>query len=102
MQSLPKIAAAAQNNWHPRASSHGNAAMLDVRDLRKSFAGPEGARVEVVRIPRFSLAVGEERALRGESGCGKTTFLNLVAGILAADSGTIGIDGTDMVSLPEA
>ena len=75
--------------------------MLEVRDLRKSFAGPEGARVEVVRIPRFSLGAGEERALRGESGCGKTTFLNLVSGILAADSGTIGIDGTDMASLRE-
>jgi putative ABC transport system ATP-binding protein len=75
--------------------------MLDVRDLRKSFAGPEGAVVEVVRIPSFSLAAGEERALRGESGCGKTTFLNLVAGILAADSGMISIDGKDMASLPE-
>ena len=38
--------------------------MLDVKDLRKSFAGPEGARVEVVRIPQFSLGAGEERALR--------------------------------------
>jgi putative ABC transport system ATP-binding protein len=75
--------------------------MLDVRDLRKSFAGPEGARVDVVRIAEFSLGAGEERALRGESGCGKTTFLNLVSGILAADSGTIGIDGTDMASLAE-
>jgi putative ABC transport system ATP-binding protein len=75
--------------------------MLDVRDLRKSFTGPEGSVVEVVRIPRFLLAAGEERALRGESGCGKTTFLNLVAGILAADSGMIKIDGTDMASLPE-
>jgi ABC-type lipoprotein export system ATPase subunit len=75
--------------------------MLDVRDLRKSFAGPEGARVEVVHIRRFSLGAGEERALRGESGCGKTTFLNLVSGILAADSGTIGIDGTDMAALRE-
>ena len=75
--------------------------MLDVRDLRKSFSGPEGARVEVVRIPQFSLGAGEERALRGESGCGKTTFLNLVAGILAADSGNIRIDGSDMAALPE-
>jgi ABC-type lipoprotein export system ATPase subunit len=75
--------------------------MLEVRDLHKSFVGPEGARVDVVHIPVFSLAAGEELALRGESGCGKTTFLNLVAGILAADSGTIAIDGTDMASLPE-
>jgi ABC-type lipoprotein export system ATPase subunit len=75
--------------------------MLDVRDLRKSFAGPEGARAEVVRISRFSLGAGEEKALRGESGCGKTTFLNLVSGILAADSGSISIDGADMASLGE-
>jgi ABC-type lipoprotein export system ATPase subunit len=75
--------------------------MLDVRELRKSFAGPEGARVDVVRIQEFSLGAGEERALRGESGCGKTTFLNLVSGILAADSGTIRIDGTDMAALAE-
>jgi ABC-type lipoprotein export system ATPase subunit len=75
--------------------------MLDVKDLRKSFAGPEGGRVEIVRVASFSLGAGEERALRGESGCGKTTFLNLVSGILAPDSGSIGIDGTDMASLSE-
>ncbi len=75
--------------------------MLEVRDLHKSYPGPDGARMDVVRIARFSLAAGEERALRGESGCGKTTFLNLVAGILAADSGKIMIDGSDMVALPE-
>ncbi len=63
--------------------------MLEIRDLQKSFTGPDGVKVDVVRIPRFSLAGGAERALRGESGCGKTTFLNLVSGILAADSGSI-------------
>jgi ABC-type lipoprotein export system ATPase subunit len=76
-------------------------AMLEVRELRKSFPGPEGGRVEVVHIPSFSLAAGEQRALRGESGGGKTTFLNLVAGILVADTGSIRIDGTDMAALRE-
>jgi putative ABC transport system ATP-binding protein len=75
--------------------------MLEVRDLHKSYPGPDGSRTDVVRIAEFSLAQGEERALRGESGCGKTTFLNLVAGILAADSGSIRIDGSDMAALPE-
>jgi len=75
--------------------------MLEVRDLHKSYPGPDGSRADVVRIAEFSLALGEERALRGESGCGKTTFLNLVAGILAADSGSIRIDGSDMAALPE-
>jgi ABC-type lipoprotein export system ATPase subunit len=75
--------------------------MLDVRDLRKGFTGPDGAVVEVVNIPSFLLAAGEERALRGESGCGKTTFLNLVSGILAADAGSVMIDGVDMAALRE-
>jgi ABC-type lipoprotein export system ATPase subunit len=75
--------------------------MLEVGDLRKGFTGPDGMRTEVVNVGRFSLAAGEERALRGESGCGKTTFLNLVSGILAADSGSVLIDGTDMAALPE-
>jgi len=76
--------------------------MLEVRDLRKSYPGADGRRVEVVRIAHFALAAGEERALRGESGGGKTTFLNLIAGILAPDAGTIGIGGIDMAALPEA
>jgi putative ABC transport system ATP-binding protein len=75
--------------------------MLEVRELRKSFAGSEGGRVEIVHVPSFSLAAGEQRALRGESGGGKTTFLNLVAGILAADSGRILVGGTDMAALRE-
>jgi len=76
-------------------------AMLEVRELRKSFAGSEGGRVEVVNVPSFSLAAGEQRALRGESGGGKTTFLNLIAGILVADAGSIRIGGTDMAALRE-
>ncbi len=76
--------------------------MLNVVDLTKSFTAPEGERVEIVRVPRFELAAGEQRALRGESGSGKTTFLHLIAGILAADGGRAEIDGVDMAALPEA
>ncbi len=76
--------------------------MLTVADLRKSFLTPEGQRVEIVRVAEFSLAGGEQLALRGESGSGKTTFLNLIAGILAADSGRVTIDGVDMTALGEA
>jgi len=76
--------------------------MLTVSNLTKSFTAPEGGWVETVRVPQFALAVGEQRALRGESGSGKTTFLHLIAGILAADGGRAEIDGVDMVALPEA
>ena len=66
--------------------------MLNVVDLTKSFTAPEGGQVEIVRVPRFVLAAGEQRALRGESGSGKTTFLHLIAGILAADGGRAEIE----------
>jgi putative ABC transport system ATP-binding protein len=76
--------------------------MLAIKDLIKTYAGPEGVRFDAVSIAHFELGAGEQIALRGESGCGKTTFLNLIAGILAADSGVIRIDARDMASLPEA
>ena len=75
--------------------------MLAITDLRKSFSSPEDDRVEIVRVPAFALAAGEQLALRGESGSGKTTFLHLIAGILAADSGRVEIDGAEMTALSE-
>jgi len=76
--------------------------MLSVTNLAKSFLTPEGASVKVVDVAEFRLGAGEQLALRGESGSGKTTFLNLVAGILAADSGAVTIDGVEMTALREA
>src|SRR3954470_7821539 len=75
--------------------------MLAVTDLKKSFVSPDGERVEIVNVPSFALAAGEQLALRGESGSGKTTFLNLIAGILAADSGKVMVDAVEMSALAE-
>ncbi len=75
--------------------------MLAVTDLKKSFTAPDGERVDIVSVPQFSLAAGEQMALRGESGSGKTTFLNMIAGILAADSGRVELDGAEMTALSE-
>jgi ABC-type lipoprotein export system ATPase subunit len=75
--------------------------MLAVANLKKSFVTPDGGRVEILNVPAFTLAAGEQLALRGESGSGKTTWLNLIAGILAADAGHVTIDGTEMTALSE-
>ena len=75
--------------------------MLAVADLTKSFRSPEGETVVIVDIPAWSVAAGEQVALRGESGSGKTTFLHLLAGILAADAGRVVIDGVEMTALGE-
>ncbi len=76
--------------------------MLEVADLKKSFRSPEGDCVEIVNVAAFALAAGEQVALRGESGSGKTTFLHLIAGILAADAGRVSIDGAEMTVLGES
>ena len=77
-------------------------ALLEVEHLRKAFRTPEGQILPVVEIPGFCLDAGEQVALSGPSGTGKTTFLNLIAGILTGDSGKILLDGRDMTALSEA
>lgn len=76
--------------------------LLEIKDLRKSFATPDGARAEILRVNSFALEAGAPCALRGESGSGKTTFLHLIAGILQADGGSIKIHDTELTQLSEA
>ncbi len=75
--------------------------LLEIAGLRKSFAAPDGSRQCVVDVPSFGLAEKAQVALEGESGSGKTTFLNLIAGILKPDAGTIRIAGREMSALSE-
>jgi len=62
---------------------------------------PDGGEKMIIDVPEFPLGVGETLALRGESGSGKTTFLNLIAGILSPDSGSIWVGDGDMAALGE-
>jgi len=75
--------------------------LLEISQLKKSFTAPDGAAHGVVNIKEFHLAEREHAALQGESGCGKTTFLHLIAGILKPDSGAIKIAGREMSALRE-
>lgn len=76
--------------------------ILEISHLRKTYRTPDGAPHVVVDVSAFSLAENDQIALQGESGAGKTTFLNLIAGILRADEGSILINGRDMESLSES
>ena len=79
----------------------GSMSLLTLSSLKKTFLSPDGERKVIVDVPEFSLSAGQQLALRGESGSGKTTFLHLIAGILAADSGSIRIGDQDMAALGE-
>ena len=59
-----------------------------------------GGRV-LFRDLHLSLAAGEHVAIRGESGVGKSTLLNIVAGLDSADSGEIVVAGQSLAGLDE-
>lgn len=76
--------------------------LLEISQLKKSYTSPEGGTHAVVDVPSFGLNDSEQVALSGESGSGKTTFLNLIAGIIRADAGTIRVGESVVTSLSEA
>jgi ABC-type lipoprotein export system ATPase subunit len=71
---------------------------LRLERLKKQFVGPDGSAVPVIDIESFELADGEQVALVGGSGTGKTTLLHLIAGILTPDSGRIVFGGAPAVT----
>ncbi len=67
--------------------------MLSIRQLRKSF----GTRVLVAGLD-LDVAAGEYVAVTGESGVGKSTLLNMIAGLEPVDGGSIALDGVDVTT----
>lgn len=76
--------------------------MLKLLDVKKTFTQPDGTRLPVIDIESYDVETGEQLAMVGRSGCGKTTLLHVVAGISRPDSGRVMIDGWDITRLTEA
>jgi putative ABC transport system ATP-binding protein len=76
--------------------------MLRLENVIKTFPQPGGGRLTVLDIPQLHLAAGEQVALVGRSGGGKTTLLHTIAGITAPDSGKVEVDGVDIARLSES
>jgi len=73
--------------------------MLSVRGLAKSFAGSRARRV--FSDVSLELGRGEFVAITGESGVGKSTLLNLIAGLDVPDAGSVLLEGVQLTSLPD-
>lgn len=76
--------------------------MLKIKNLKKYFTNSAGEKLNIINIPEFTVEDKEITAVSGESGSGKSTFLNLISGILNPGSGEIYINGTDITKLSES
>jgi len=75
--------------------------MIEIRNLVKTY-GKGSAAVHALNGVDFDVAAGEVVMLMGPSGSGKTTLLSAMGCILQATSGSIQIDGREIVGLPES
>lgn len=76
--------------------------IIRVEGVRKSYRTPEGLPQDVLRIGRLEIPDGAQWVITGRSGSGKTTFLNVLGGIVAPDTGQVVIGDTDLTALSEA
>ena len=74
--------------------------LLEAKKLCKTFQRG-GETFAAVKDVDFSLDTGEFVFICGRSGSGKTTFLNLLAGLLNADSGTVTYSGKNIFSFSD-
>ena len=72
-------------------------ARVSLRNVTKRFG-------KVVAVDRLSLDVEDNElfVIVGPNGCGKTTVLKLIAGLVKPDEGEIYIDGKNVTNLPPA
>ena len=70
--------------------------MLELRNVSKSY----GER-RILDGVSLTVRPGEYVAIVGESGVGKSTLLNLIAGLDVPDAGELRLEGTDLASLDE-
>ena len=70
--------------------------VIVTHDLRKSFRGKRGARIEAVRGVSIEVARGEIFGFLGPNGAGKTTTLRMLTTLLPIDDGTATVAGCDV------
>ena len=74
--------------------------MLEIKNVSKSY-NRQGKDFFAVKDVNLNISDGDFIHIIGRSGSGKSTFLNIVAGLLSADKGSLSLDGTNYMELPD-
>ncbi|MGN0077703.1 MAG: ABC transporter ATP-binding protein [Coriobacteriales bacterium] len=77
------------------------ASYLDIKDIKKAY-GEGGGYNQVLKGITTQVEKGEMCVILGPSGCGKSTFLNAIGGLDTVDTGSILVDGLEIVDLKPA
>ena len=75
--------------------------MIEIRDLKKVYHVGD-VDVHALRGVDLSVARGEFVAIVGPSGSGKSTLFNILGGLTPPTSGSVHIDGRDLLGMSEA
>ncbi len=75
--------------------------MLELIGLYKTFNPGTVNEKRAINGLNLTLEDGDFVTIIGGNGAGKSTTLNLIAGAIPADQGTIRLDGVDLTRLPE-
>ena len=70
---------------------------LEIDALTKRYPNPEGGTLTVFEDVSFDINKGEFVCIIGHSGCGKSTIMNVLAGLDTATSGAVTMDGKEVV-----
>lgn len=71
--------------------------MFTIKNLKLSLDGRD-----IVSAPSLEITKGNHLLLLGASGCGKTTLMNVLAGLLRASSGEVSFEGKNYASLSDS
>ena len=76
-------------------------AMFELKRIDKSFRDRDDI-IHIARDLSWCLGSGEGVALMGESGAGKTTLMNIIAGLDTLDAGEVWVDGVQITELSQS
>jgi len=78
--------------------------MIELKQVTKTYSRGRASRQRTVRAVEqvnVKIEAGEFVVITGRSGCGKTTLLNLIAGLARPDSGKVFFEGADIWAMKD-